>query len=160
VLVATSVGALIPFPWVNPWVALPSRRWLYARVRRVAYHDRWTLMSCSDTNGNPARAHPEPQHPERRCTCSPPQPRARSTAVQRGLCPRGSRSTPPRLAPTRQRPHRWRGERARALWKGPMRCTPAYDLKFSSSRCVITRRGLPSVRSAIPVDQFFDHLQG
>lgn len=32
----------------------------------------------------------------------------------------------------------------RTLWNGPMCCTPAYDLKFSSSRRWITRRGLPS----------------
>jgi hypothetical protein len=39
-----------------------------------------------------------------------------------------------------------------ALWKGPTRCAPAYDLKFSSTISLITRRGLAPSCVAIAVE--------
>ena len=37
----------------------------------------------------------------------------------------------------------------RALWKGPTRCSPAYDLKFSKTISVIIRRLLPLVLASM-----------
>ena len=55
---------------------------------------------------------------------------------------------------------RWRGASsarvlrpALTLWKGPICCTPAYDLKFSSVMCVMMRRVRGALAPAAPSDE-------
>lgn len=41
-----------------------------------------------------------------------------------------------------ERPHARSGL---TLWKGPMRCSPTYDLKLSNTISLMTSRGIPAV---------------
>lgn len=86
-----------------------------------------------------------------RCRLGPPPRRSSGGRAQRGAGGAGSRRVARRATAARAQLSLRAAGRAgdagaiarRTLWNGPTYCVPAYDLKFSSTICLIMSRGRP-----------------